>query len=134
MSWYLGLSGKLQKHYSQGLTLLISYTWSHAIDQNDSLGTGQTFYQCCLLANNTRFNLQAFKGGAGFDIRHVLSAAYTYDIPGKTGNKLVDAAIAHWQVSGIVSADSGVPYYFFMTGHNENIGSPDTPTAFPNIY
>lgn len=133
MSWYDGLSGKLQKHYSQGLTLLISYTWSHAIDQNDSLGTGQTWYQCCLLANNTRFNLQAFKGGAGFDIRHVLSAAYTYDIPGKTGNKLADAAIAHWQVSGIVSADSGVPYYFYLNGDNENIGSAGRLTEFPNI-
>src|SRR5438874_5756535 len=58
MSWYDGLTTKLEKRYSRGLSFLLSYTWSHAIDQNDSLGTGQTFYQCCVLANNTRWNLQ----------------------------------------------------------------------------
>ena len=133
MSWYDGLSAKLEKRYSQGLSLLLSYTWSHAIDQNDSLGTGQTWYQCCILANNTRFNLQKFKGGAGFDIRHVFSAAYTYDIPAKTGNKWADAAVDHSQISGIVSADSGVPYYFFLPGDTENIGAVGRFTEFPNI-
>jgi len=133
MSWYDGLTAKVQKRYSQGLSFLLSYTWSHAIGQNDSLGTGQTFYQCCVLANNTRYNLQKFKGGAGFDLRQILSFSYAYDIPGKTGNKWADAVVANWQISGIVSADSGVPYYFFLTGDNENIGSAGRYTEFPNI-
>jgi hypothetical protein len=32
----------------------------------------------------------------------------------------LDAAVAHWRLSGIVTADSGVPFYFISTD-NENI-------------
>ena len=41
------------------------------------------------------------------------------DRPGKTSNRLLNATIDHWQVSGIVRADSGVPYCVFLAGDNE---------------
>ena len=133
MSWYNGLTGKLQKRYSHGLTFQISYTYSHVIDNSDSLGNGGTFGQPD--TNATRYNLPFFKGSAGYDMRHVLSFSYSYDIPGKTGNRLVDFAIAHWQASGIVSADSGVPYFVYLSTDNENIGNPGWGrfTEFPNF-
>ena len=78
-----------------------------------------------------------FKGPAGFDIRNRVSASFNYDIPGQTGNKFADTLIAHWQVSGIVTADSGIPFFPYLTTDNENIGiaSFGSPryTEFPNL-
>jgi hypothetical protein len=135
MSWYHGLIVKLEKRLSQNLSFLVNYTWSKTLDQSDSLGNGNIYGQPT--ANPTRFNINMFKGPAGFDIRQRLSASYAYDIPWSTHNRLLDAAVAHWQLSGIVTADSGVPYYVYLTTDNENIGiaafgSPRY-TEFPNL-
>jgi len=135
MSWYHGLDLKLEKRFSRNLSFLVSYTFSKTLDQSDSLGNGNIYGQPT--ANPTRYNISLFKGPAGFDIRHRLSASYNYDIPGHTGNKWLDAAIAHWQLSGIVTVDSGVPFYPYLTTDNENIGiaSFGSPryTEFPNL-
>lgn len=133
MSWYEGLTSKLQKRYSHGLAFQISYTYSHVIDNSDSLGNGGTFGQPD--TNATRYNLPFFKGSAGYDLRHVLAVSYSYDLPGKSSNRFLNAAIAHWQASGIVSADSGVPYFIYLSTDNENIGNPGWGrfTEFPNF-
>jgi hypothetical protein len=133
MSWYDGLTAKIQKRYSHGFTFQVSYTYSHVIDNSDSLGNGGTFGQPD--TNATRYNLPFFKGSAGFDMRHTLSFSYAWDIPGKTGNRIADFVVAHWQASGIVSADSGVPYFIYLSTDNENIGNPGWGryTEFPNF-
>lgn len=135
MSWYHGLVLKLDKRYSENLSFLFSYTWSKALDETDGLGDGGIYGQPT--ANPTRYNISKFKGPAGYDMRQRVSASYSYDIPGRTGNKLVDALLAHWQTSGIVSVDTGVPFYVYLTTDNENIGvaSFGSPryTEFPNL-
>jgi hypothetical protein len=135
MSWYHGLVVKLEKRYSNNLSFLLSYTWSKALDETDGLGDGGIYGQPT--ANPTRYNIAQFKGPAGYDMRQRVSASYSYDIPGRTGNRLLDAILAHWQTSGIVSADTGIPYYVYLTTDNENIGvaSFGSPryTEFPNL-
>jgi hypothetical protein len=135
MSWYHGLVLKLEKRYSRNLSFLFSYTWSKALDETDGLGNGGIYGQPT--ANPTRYNISQFKGPAGYDMRQRVTASYTYDIPGRTGNKLLDAVFAHWQTSGTVSADTGIPYYVYLTTDNENIGvaSFGSPryTEFPNL-
>jgi hypothetical protein len=135
MSWYHGMVLKLEKRYARNLSFLLSYTWSKALDESDGLGNGGIYGQPT--ANPTRYNISQFKGPAGYDMRQRVSASYTYDIPGRTRNKLLDAVLAHWQTSGIVSADTGVPYYVYLTTDNENIGvaSFGSPryTEFPNL-
>src|SRR5207253_9359411 len=61
--------------------------------------------------------------------------SYDYRIPGKTGNRLADAVVSNWELSGIVSADSGLPYYVFLSPgtDNENIGTVGRATQFPNL-
>jgi hypothetical protein len=135
MSWYHGLILKLEKRLSPNLSFLVNYTWSKTLDESDSLGNGNIYGQPT--ANPTRYNINMFKGPAGYDIRHRLSASYAFDVPGQTHNRLLDAAVAHWQLSGIVTADSGVPFYVYLTTDNENIGiaafgSPRY-TEFPNL-
>jgi len=135
MSWYHGLVLKLEKRFSQNMSFLVNYTWSKTLDESDSLGNGNIYGQPT--SNPTRFNINMFKGPAGFDIRQRLSGSYTFETPWRTHNRVADLALAHWQLSGIVAADTGVPYYVFLTTDNENIGTAafGSPryTEFPNL-
>lgn len=135
MSWYDGLSLQVRKEFSHGLFFLVDYTYSKTIDQEDSLGAGGIYGQPG--ANPTRYDIGLFQGPAGYDITQRLSASYLYTIPGQTKNRLLNAAIAHWQLGGIITADSGVPYFAFLSTDQENIGvaSFGSPryTEFPNL-
>ena len=64
MSWYHGLILKLEKRLSQNMSFLVNYTWSKTLDESDSLGNGNIYGQPT--SNPTRFNIDMFKGPAGF--------------------------------------------------------------------
>jgi hypothetical protein len=132
-SRYNGLSVKLDKRTSHNLTFLVAFTWQKALDNMDSLGVGVNAARPHDNANPTRFNLGQFWGPAGFDIEKIFNASYIYEIPFKTQNKLANAIIANWSVSGNVAADSGMPYFVFIDGDNENIGSVGRLDEFPDL-
>jgi Carboxypeptidase regulatory-like domain len=131
MSWYDGLGLKLQKRYSRNLTFLISYTYSRAMDQMDGGCNGDVYLEPCV--NATRYDIGQWKAPAGFSLTNMLSATYVYDIPGHTGNKFADAALADWELSGIISATSGVPFANYLSTDNENIGATGRDNEFPNL-
>jgi hypothetical protein len=129
-SKYNGMSMELRKNYSHGLSYLVSYTWSKTMDTSDSLGvsTISPFVQ------PLRFNINSFWGPAQYDVTHLLRASYTWDIPGKTGNKLGDAALANWSFSGIYSYDSGPAYFVIFQADNANIGTvPGRADSWPDL-
>jgi hypothetical protein len=50
-------------------------------------------------------------GPSGYDRTHILGINFIYDLPvfRHTENKLVKGALGGWQVSGIITAESGLP-------------------------
>jgi hypothetical protein len=131
-SWYDGASFKLEKRLSSGLSFLVNYTFSKTIDISDnlsnaSLGGNPT-------SNATRFNIPQNKGVAGFDVPHNFVASFVYAVPGKTGNKLADAVVSGWNVSGIFSYYSGLPFMVFLGSDIANVGTVSgRSTQFPNV-
>ncbi|MGH9403541.1 MAG: hypothetical protein ACRD2P_15730 [Terriglobia bacterium] len=111
-SWYDGLSAELKKRFSHNLSLQVSYSLSHALSMEDASSIGSTFGVPS--GNPTRFDSQDFKGPAGYDIRHIFSASYVYDIPFRPSSMLARAVLGNWELSGIVSADSGLPYWVVL--------------------
>jgi len=132
-SKYDGLSVKLDKRTSHNLTVLVDFTWQKVMDNMDSIGTGVSQAFPADNADPTRFNMGQFWGDAGFDLEKIFNVSYTYDIPCRTSNKLANAALAHWSLSGYVGADSGAPYFVFIDDDNENIGSVGRLDEFPNL-
>jgi hypothetical protein len=118
-SWYDGLSLEVRKKTSHHTSFLVAYTWSKALDIMDSLIVGTNYP----FAQPTRFNIRDFKGPASFDVTHRLTASYAWEIPVSTGNKLANAVVANWTLSGIATIDSGSPYYVLLQADNANIGS-----------
>jgi hypothetical protein len=65
---------------------------------------------------------------AGYDVPHLLSASWTYDLPfGKgrqfsSGSRFVDTIIGPWSLNGIYSVRSGEPFTVGVAGDIANIG------------
>jgi hypothetical protein len=88
---YEALQLQFQRALSKGLQALVSYTWSHAIDNSTS--------------NFLVYTLQ--RANADNDARHNFQAAATYDVPGLRGSELAAKLSRHWSLDlreSIVSA------------------------------
>jgi outer membrane receptor protein involved in Fe transport len=120
---YNGLSVNLQKRFSQNYGFLVSYTWSHAIDDStDVVSTSD--------APQNNFNPNAERSTSTFDQRHrfVLSGLYNTARVGGTG--WVPAVFSNVTVAPIFEISSGRPFNV-LTGDDTNFDF-DPLTDRPN--
>ncbi len=109
---YNALQAKLEHRYGQGLYVLNSFTWSHAIDNaSGHLDTPNN--------DNSRVNLANLRGERGQSaynqpINDTLTVIY--DLPyghgrmfGAGAPRLVQGVLGNWQFSAINTATSGQP-------------------------
>jgi hypothetical protein len=89
---YNSLQAQFQRRLSAGLTVLASYTLSHCLDYG---------------SQNIAFGYQ--RGNCGFDVRHNLSAAVSYDIPALDHGKLAKAVLSHWGLDNRFTARTAFP-------------------------
>jgi len=99
---YHSLQAQFTRRLSRGLQALVSYTWSHSID-NGSNDNGLT-------APGYVFPQSVYQGDSDFDVRHNLSGAITYNIPAPEWNKFFKDTLGHWSLNSIFSARTGLPY------------------------
>jgi hypothetical protein len=106
---YHALQASLNKNMTHGLFLKGAYTWSKTLNYADDDGwVGLPF-------TNWEPELRRNYAPAGYDRRHMLTMAWTYDLPFGKGQKfgltgIGDAVLGGWKVSGIFSAYSGTPF------------------------
>ncbi|MCI0423920.1 MAG: TonB-dependent receptor [Acidobacteria bacterium] len=101
----------LDKKLSKGLAYMVSYTWSKAIDIGSSGWFGVEGQSV-----QDPYNFNNDRGVAGFDLPHVLTVNWIYQLPfgprqqWNPSNKVLSHIIGNWQVNGIVLFHSGVPF------------------------
>jgi hypothetical protein len=93
------------------LTLSVSYTYSHSIDDSSDRGDN---------AFVNAYNFAANRASSNFDQRHSLSFSYVYGLPIFRGSGFSHALLGGWQVSGITVAQTGLP--FSVTNGLSNFG------------
>ncbi len=113
-SYYNGLQTSLRRRSKNGLTMLVSYTFSRAIDTASSTNNSTTGTQ--KFPQDVR-NLAAEKSLADFHRKHQFTASFNYALPFGRGrmflsdaNPLTDALLGGWQFNGIVTVLSGRPF------------------------
>lgn len=119
-SVYHSLQVKVERQYSDGLSLIAAYTLAKSIDDSSSdFGSG---YQ-------DEYNLRLERAVSNFDYRQRVSVGYIYDLPFGTGkgltpsNRALRYAVSGWEASGIVTLQSGSPFTI-TSGHDmANTGS-----------
>ena len=130
---YDGMLVSLHRRFAQGLQFDLNYTWSHAIDNGSSVVNTVSGGLVCDMTN-----LRVCRGNADFDIRHLVNANFIYELPfgrgqrfGKDVSGWLNQIIGGWEVSGIATARSGLPFgtttTAFPLGFNFN-----SPAAYNN--
>ncbi len=131
-SLYHALQMKAQTRLGSG-TLLFSYSFSKTIDDNDETN----------ITNNTgtanaqsQYDTRAERGLSAQDIGQRFVTSYVYELPFGRGkpflnnvNRTQNLLIGGWQVNGITTAQSGVP---FTVGNSFDESNSDSPSPRPN--
>lgn len=121
---YNALQIAINRRTGQGLTYLVSYTWSKSIDLACS---GDYGAEGCELQNAD--DPRGDRSVSGFDLTHSFTGSFTYELPlgrGKSfnpSNKVLRHLADGWQLNAIVILHSGVPYDVTYQGDLANTGN-----------
>src|SRR6267143_2065728 len=130
ISSYHGLEVDVNRRLGRGLQFRGAYTFAKTLDDGDNMNTSVATNSPAFVANPLQ--PKADYGRASFDIRHAAVLNVTYDLPfgrGKAsdGNPLVRKLIGNWQVSGIETLQSGLPFTPQLSYNPSNDGDTRNP-------
>jgi Cna protein B-type domain./TonB-dependent Receptor Plug Domain. len=113
-SIYHALQANLRRRLTKGLLFGVAYTWSKSEDFGSSNGTKLT---------NT-FDRNLMWGPSDFDIRHAFLTNFVYNIDqfDHSPNMFSRATLSHWQISGTLQAQTGVPQSVTTTSDVAGVG------------
>lgn len=125
---YNALTWKMERRFARGLTFLSAFTWAHAID-NLLEPLNNTSDQGAVVPYNRQLN----RANSNSDIRRTFAFSSTYELPFGKGKAMlnrggiVNAALGGWQLSGILTLRSGIPFTVTTSGGITNAGGADRP-------
>lgn len=130
-STYHGLALKATRRFSNGLTYLVGFTWSKALDQGSSVrnNTGENQFA------TDNYNLRREHSLSQFHNAHRFVTSVLYELPfGKgrhfrPGNPVINAVVDGWQIGSIVTLSDGTPINVGQIGDPLQIGTPNVPDA-----
>lgn len=121
VSSYNALQLSAEQRAWHGLQYLAAYTWSRSIDQGS--GGNSSSSESRVNIQNPR-NLSADYGLSDFDHRHRFTFSPVYQLPFGRGrqyaggvNNVVDGLIGGWDLTGIVTLQSGAPFSVSMSSN-----------------
>jgi len=131
ISAYNALQAHVEKRMSHGFQLGVSYTYSHATDEQSALGL---FYN-----GNNPLNLRSGYALSDFDRKHAVNFTYRYELPKLFASSSLKGKIANgWAISGSTILQSGQPYSVvdysgavgsIFYGVNDGITNPIVPLS-----
>lgn len=140
-SSYNALEASMRKRFSHGLSFLVSYTWSKAIDDVSSLNITGSAAKPVAGENDLAqdpFNLAAERGLSLFDARNRFVGSYEWALPfWNHGQNWYQWVLGGWRLNGIATLMSGTPFTVFDSNDVASQGSAPEITGFsaqrPNL-
>jgi len=116
-SHYNSLQMEVHGQVTRDLTLQSAYTYSKAIDP--TTGNGGNGWDLNYVSNP----YQSWKYDVGpsvLDRKNILFVNFVYNIPflKNSSNHLLKTAVGGWELSGIITMESGAPYNLSVSGGN----------------
>jgi Carboxypeptidase regulatory-like domain len=110
--------------FSNDLTYQVIYTYAHT---NDAGSNGNSAGDLGNVSNPYAGWKYDF-GPADYDIHHTFVANFVYDLPilRHSDNKFAKAVIGGWEVSGIISVQSGAPINLGLNGNSASSIIPNS--------
>jgi hypothetical protein len=139
ISSYHGLEVDVNHRLGHGLQFRGVYTFSKSLDDGDNMNTSVATNSPAFVANPLQ--PKSDYGRASFDVRHAAVIHATYDLPfGRSGetqaHRWVNRLIGNWQLSGIQTVQSGLPFTPQLSYNPSNDGdtrNPVRPSWNPNF-
>jgi hypothetical protein len=133
ISNYHSLQVSAERRFRNGLGWLGSYTYSHSIDNVPLQQGGGADGP---IPQDIRYRFLD-RGTSGFDIKHRTSQSVIYDLPFGKGrhfgvsNSFANAILGGWQVNGILTVQTGLPFTPTLATSVSNAGGsrPDRLTS-----
>ncbi len=128
ISHYNALQAQVHKRLSNGLQFTVSYTWSHALDEQSGLGL--------FFTGNNPLAPRSNYASSDFDQTHVFLVNYSYTMPNLIKSQALGQAVNGWVIGGQTVAQSGQPYSVYdfsgsvgslFFGTSDYIGNPIVP-------
>ncbi len=114
---YNGLQASMRgSMLSNDLTYQVGYTYSHT---NDAASNGNSAGDLGNISNPYAGWKYDF-GPSAYDHHQIFFANFVYDLPfmKHSDNKLAKTLIGGWEISGIISVNSGAPMNIGLNGNN----------------
>lgn len=129
-SFYNALNAKYNYQFNSGLNLLVTYRWSKALDNapEDNFGwaTGNQWRD----AYNTMLDYNI----STHDVPQSFATSLVYDLPygrgkhwGNSAPAVVKEVLGNWQVSSVISLQSGLPLYGLMESPSNQLNNYGFP-------
>jgi Carboxypeptidase regulatory-like domain len=127
LAHYNGLQVDLNSQIRRDLSLRVFYTLSRSYDPTTGGSGGGDLSS----VSNPYAGPQYDAGRSGYDRLHNLSFNFIYDLPflRHSSNALTRTVVGGWEVSGIVTIESGVPYNVTLSSGLAIPSSQCTPPA-----
>jgi len=121
-SSYNGLQVKLNRQFNNGLLVTTAFTWAKGMDYQTDDDGQYLFY----------INFQRNYARTDFDRTFTYVQSVVYQLPWGKGQRWMSSGIAsrvlgNWQLAGIVSVYSGIPFNLTVGGSNNDGGSLKAP-------
>ncbi len=128
-SSYNSLQLQFEQRNVSGLSLLAAYTLGKSEDDASGFFTSAgdpNFPQDSL-------DLEAEYGRSSFDVRHRLSVGFAWELPfGEARDGFVGALLSDWQLSGVVTLQSGRPFTVALLPEIDNSNTGRGNLGFGN--
>jgi hypothetical protein len=127
---YNSFQVQLRKQLSGGALLNASYTWSRALTDASSYNDQP----------ENSYNLKGDYGLSGYNRNHIFVFSYVYPLPfWQQRQRWYEKAFGGWQISGVFTAETGLPANITVQGDPAGIGSvagasPERPNIVGNPY
>jgi len=129
VSSYNGLEVDINHRIARGLQFRGAYTFAKALDDGDNMNTSVATNSPAFVANPLQ--PRADYGRASFDVRHSAVINATYDLPfGRSvlrKRAWLNRLIEDWQLSGIETIQSGLPFTPQLSYNPSNDGDTRNP-------
>ncbi len=130
ISSYHGLEVDVNRRFARGLQFRGVYTFAKSLDDGDNMNTSVATNSPAFVANPRKPKTDY--GRASFDVQHAAVFQATYDIPfGRNDNSpvhpWVERLFGNWQVSGVETLQSGLPFTPQLSYNPSNDGDTRNP-------
>lgn len=123
---YHGLDVHVERRYSRGLTFTAAYTWAHSIDnipeQFGPGGGGLMDFR----------NFDVSRGNSNFDVRQRFVSSVVWEIPVKSSNAILNGVIGGWQMSNLLSMQTGNYFTITVPNARQRLGATGIGNWWPD--